>query len=169
MTMTVGPEFDARLAELAGRCRRQRLPCALLLARFAFDGAPDAALAEACLRRLRSRLRGDDEVHALGGLDFALLLRRVGANGCDAAAERLQRTCSAPDWLGPDGRLPRLSVQRLVPPRLREPEGRGSPTARPLASAACPQNAAPHSSSVPETPPAAPSPGASPAKASSPA
>lgn len=154
MPMTLPPEAEARLALLAARCRRQRQPSALLLARFGFGGAQETALAEACLRRLRQRLRADDEVHPLGGLDFALLLRRVRVADCGAVIERLQRTCSAPDWLGPDGRLPTLLVHRLVPP---------------LPSAPCQTPAEPRSSSVPETPPAAPSPAASPAKDSSPA
>lgn len=154
MTMNLSPGAEARLADLASRCRRQRLPCALLLARFSVDGPADGALAEACLRRLRGRLRSDDEVHALGGLDFALLLRRIRIDGCDTVVERLQRTCSAPDWLGPDGRLPRLALQRLVPPVPSEP---------------CQTPAEPCSSSAPATPPAAPSPAASPAKVSSPA
>lgn len=118
---------DGPLAELAARCRRQRPPYVLLEARFrlaptASAGLTPEALATveaACARRLRSRLRSDDEVHALGALAFAVLLRRATPAAADAVAERLQRLCSAPDWLGPQGLLPVLSVRRLVPPEVR--------------------------------------------------
>lgn len=130
-TLDAPPEATAiagPLAELAARCRRQRPPCVLLEARFQLpalarsrlDGEGLAALQSACAQRLRSRLRGDDEVHALGDFGFGLLLRRTGAAGADVAAERLARVCSAPDWLGPQGLVLVLAVRQLVPP-----EGRG--------------------------------------------
>lgn len=129
-TLDAPPEtitLDGPLAELAARCRRQPLRCVLLEARFrlpalaqdALDAPATAALEAACLQRLRSRLRGDDEVHPLGGFAFGLLLRRTGAAGAQVAAERLARVCSAPDWLGPQGLLLVLSVRRLVPPEVR--------------------------------------------------
>lgn len=115
--------IDGPLAELAARCRRQPLPCVLLEARFqgpaGVDAATLTALQSACAQRLRRHLRNDDEVHALGGLAFGLLLRRTSAAGAELVGERLLRLCGAPDWLGALGPPPVLMLRRVVPPEVR--------------------------------------------------
>lgn len=128
------PAAEGPLAELAARCRRQRLPCVLLLASFrpspqAGEMADEVALGTlrgACQLRLRSQLRADDEVHALGDLEFGLLLRRCSAAGADIAGERLARTCSAPDGLAL-----RLEVRRVIPPDARARQERSGAATMP--------------------------------------
>lgn len=139
MPTTIHEAADGPLAELAARCRRQRLPCALLLAAFRpapqagelADEAALAALRSACEVRLRSQVRADDEVHALGGLEFGLLLRRCSAAGADIVAERLVRTCSAPDGLAPPGLALRLEVRRVIPPDARARQERSGAATMP--------------------------------------